>query len=54
MAKMYVSATNLITLTNYSGYDPEASIGQDGEAAGVDRGVYPSSKGVIVGVNLKF
>lgn len=53
-AKIYVSASNIWTITDYKGYDPEASIGSDATAAGVDRGIYPSSKSWIIGLELKF
>ena len=52
--RLYVSATNLWTITNYSGYDPEASMGKDASGAGIDRGVYPSSKSWIIGLDLTF
>jgi TonB-dependent starch-binding outer membrane protein SusC len=55
--KVYVSAINLLTITNYPGADPE--IGQDinngnSQSFGVDRGNYPSSKSYNVGVNVTF
>lgn len=53
-ARIYVSANNLWTITNYSGFDPEASMGADSDAAGVDRGVYPSSKSFLVGLDISF
>jgi len=53
-AKIYVSGSNLLTFTKYTGFDPEASMGRDAVAAGVDRGVYPSSKSVILGLGITF
>lgn len=53
-AKIYISGSNLWTITDYSGFDPEASMGKDATAAGVDRGVYPSAKGFVVGLDLTF
>ncbi|MDE5642564.1 MAG: TonB-dependent receptor [Muribaculaceae bacterium] len=53
-ARLSVSATNLFTLTNYSGYDPEASMGMDAYGAGIDRGVYPSAKSWSIGLDLTF
>jgi hypothetical protein len=50
-----VSAQNYWTLTNYTGYDPEAS--QAGQALinrGVDNGVYPNYKSIQGGVQLTF
>jgi len=45
--RLYVSGQNLFTATNYSGLDPEST-------DLIDMGTYPSSKTVLVGVNLKF
>jgi TonB-linked SusC/RagA family outer membrane protein len=54
--RIYVSASNLITLTNYSGSDPE--IGQtqaeNSYSYGVDMGLYPSAKQFIAGINVTF
>ncbi|MBS1669717.1 MAG: TonB-dependent receptor [Bacteroidetes bacterium] len=51
--RVYVSAQNMITITNYSGYDPEASWGQ-ATINGWDRGIYPSMKSFTVGANINF
>tara|TARA_R110002020_G_scaffold473448_1_gene702695 strand:- start:6125 stop:9280 length:3156 start_codon:yes stop_codon:yes gene_type:complete len=59
-AKIYVSGQNLITLTGYSGWDPE--IGEvtdiDGnggvQTRGIDFGAYPITRTFTVGVNLQF
>nr|MCR5519771.1 SusC/RagA family TonB-linked outer membrane protein [Bacteroidales bacterium] len=50
--RLYVSAENLVTLTNYHGYDPEISSG--GTSLGIDYGVYPQARTFLFGVNLKF
>ena len=51
--KVYVSAQNLLTFTNYSGYDPEVSrYGQDNLSAGTDYGSYPAAKILLVGLNI--
>lgn len=52
--RIYVSATNLWTVTDYSGYDPEASMGMDAYGAGIDRGIYPSAKSWVVGLDITF
>ncbi len=60
--RVYVSAQNLFTITNYSGYDPEigpslgiASItGSQNSEIGVDRGQYPQSKSLLLGFQIKF
>ncbi len=56
--RLYVSANNLFTITNYKGFDPE--IGTDGNwgatswVQGVDQGFYPSNRTFLIGVNLKY
>ncbi|WEK34223.1 MAG: TonB-dependent receptor [Candidatus Pseudobacter hemicellulosilyticus] len=51
--RIYASATNLFTITDYSGYDPEANTaGQSTTLNGVDLGGYPQSKVYLLGVNI--
>jgi len=45
--KLFVTMKNLFTLTAYKGYDPEI-------ASGIDTGVYPASKSIIIGTNFIF
>ncbi|RNI22680.1 SusC/RagA family TonB-linked outer membrane protein [Rufibacter latericius] len=53
--RIYASATNLWTLTDYSGYDSEANtFGQSTAIIGVDRGGYPQAKTYLVGLNIGF
>ena len=50
--RIYVQAYNLLTLTHYSGMDPEVSDG-DPHNLGIDYGTsYPMSKKYLLGVNL--
>ncbi|WP_081981737.1 SusC/RagA family TonB-linked outer membrane protein [Alistipes sp. ZOR0009] len=52
---IYVTGQNLLTLTNYSGYDPEVNMGGGSSTVlGVDYGTYPQSKSVVAGVNIEF
>lgn len=51
--RIYASAQNFLTITKYSGYDPEASWSAT-SINGWDRGVYPSTKSVTVGVKVNF
>ncbi|MBU2950831.1 TonB-dependent receptor [Tamlana agarivorans] len=52
-ARLYFTAMNPFTFTDYNGYDPE--VGGDGIfTRGVDRGNYPVSRRFIVGVQLNF
>jgi len=51
--RIYVSGSNLVTLTKYSGYDPTAGTGAP-IGGGIDQGFYPSAATLLLGVNLKF
>jgi len=44
--RFYISGSNLLTFTKYTGYDPEASF------SGVDRGNYPQAITILFGVKL--
>lgn len=48
--RLYVSANNLVTITKYTGYDPEIG----GGSYGIDRGFYPQARSFTAGVNLTF
>ena len=58
--KVYVSGQNLLTLTKYSGLDPEIgqttdNNGRSGvQARGIDNGAYPITRSFTMGVNLQF
>jgi TonB-linked SusC/RagA family outer membrane protein len=52
--RIYTSAQNLITWTNYTGYDPEVSTRGNGLTSGVDFGAYPRSKTFIGGLSVAF
>jgi TonB-linked SusC/RagA family outer membrane protein len=60
--RFYMTATNLITITKYTGLDPEMHISdnvksekyQSDVAAGIDWGTYPAAKSYIIGANLSF
>ncbi|MBW6497853.1 MAG: TonB-dependent receptor [Bacteroidales bacterium] len=53
--RFHVSAENLLTFTNYSGYDPEVNaFGTSNIALGVDYGTYPHTRNLIFGVNVSF
>jgi len=54
--RVFVSSTNLFTITDYKGIDPESSnIGSATDAAqGIDYGAYPNSKTYTAGLNLTF
>lgn len=53
--RAYVSATNLFTLTKYTGMDPEVSqLSSTFSAPGVDSGIYPVSRQYLFGVSVTF
>ncbi len=54
-ARVYISANNLFTVTNYSGFDPEVnSFGGSNTAIGVDNLVYPAARTFLGGVQITF
>ncbi|WP_266206130.1 SusC/RagA family TonB-linked outer membrane protein [Pontibacter kalidii] len=53
-ARIYVSATNLYTFTDYSGYDPEASSSLDAKSFGIDNLVTPQPRSFLAGINVSF
>ena len=52
--EIYLSAQNLITWTNYSGYDPEVSVSRSLLTPGIDYSAYPKQKTMSLGLNLSF
>lgn len=53
--RVYISGQNLLTITDYSGYDPEVNVlGQDNLNLGVDYGTYPKMKSYTIGINVGF
>ena len=53
-ARVFVSAINLFTITDYTGYDPEVSAFSTTAMRGVDLGSYPQSRLFTVGATLTF
>ncbi len=57
--RVYVSAQNILTFTDYEGYDPEVNYRTNGNRdsnrnLGLDYGSYPNAKSYTVGLNLTF
>jgi hypothetical protein len=57
--RVYVSGTNLLTLTKFSGLDPEMTVSDnsksEGEiAGGIEWGTYPSAQTIMLGLNINF
>jgi TonB-linked SusC/RagA family outer membrane protein len=57
--RIYVSAQNILTFTDYEGYDPEVNYRSDSGAnsnrnLGLDYGSYPNARSYTVGLNIGF
>jgi iron complex outermembrane receptor protein len=53
MIRVYVTANNLFTITDYTGIDPE--INQGGVAPGIDyNNFYPKTRTFLFGLNVSF
>lgn len=46
--RVYLGSGNLLTLTKYTGFDPEIG----GGSYGIDRGIYPQARSYMVGLNV--
>jgi hypothetical protein len=59
-ARFYVSGQNLLTISNYPGFDPEVGRGNDFRDysgtldIGIDRGMYPLARTYMFGTNITF
>ncbi len=52
---IYTSGTNLFTITDYTGYDPEVAAFPESDAnVGVDFSVYPPAKTYTIGIEVSF
>ncbi len=54
--RIYSTANNLLTFTDYTGYDPEVNHNNTGASVtvGYDNGTYPQSTSFVFGLNAKF
>jgi TonB-dependent starch-binding outer membrane protein SusC len=53
--RFYVSAQNLVTMTKYSGYDPEIGSRDNNQLVyGIDAGQYPQPRTLMAGIQLGF
>ncbi|GGH13215.1 SusC/RagA family TonB-linked outer membrane protein [Sphingobacterium alkalisoli] len=52
--RMYFTAQNLHTWSNYSGYDPEVSVRASALVSGFDYSAYPRAKTYTFGLNITF
>jgi TonB-linked SusC/RagA family outer membrane protein len=52
---LYATGQNLLTFTNYSGFDPEVNaFGTSATELGIDYGTYPQARTVTFGINVEF
>jgi TonB-dependent starch-binding outer membrane protein SusC len=51
---VYVSGQNLLTITNYPGFDPETSTSGDTRTQGLDQGALPNPRTFTVGFRIDF
>lgn len=52
--RFYVTGSNLLTITDYLGYNPEVSNIAGSTTPGEDYGAYPLNKTIVFGINLNF
>jgi len=53
--RIYATGENLLTFTNYSGFDPEVNaFGGSNTMQGIDYGTYPQTRNYIFGLNVTF
>ncbi len=55
--RVYLSVNNLVTLTHYTGFDPEIGgtfSAQNHGSYGVDNGIYPQARTFLAGLNVTF
>jgi TonB-linked SusC/RagA family outer membrane protein len=48
--RIYISSNNLLTVTKYTGFDPEIG----GSSYGIDRAIYPQARSLLLGLNIGF
>ena len=50
--RFFVIGTNLLTITNYTGLDPESSVSSNQNEQGIDLGTPPQPRGIQIGLNV--
>jgi TonB-linked SusC/RagA family outer membrane protein len=50
--RLFLTGTNLLTLTKYTGLDPESSASSDQNQQGIDLGTPPQPRGLQLGINV--
>ncbi|KAA2240381.1 TonB-dependent receptor [Chitinophaga agrisoli] len=52
--RVYVMSENLLTITGYTGYDPEIGNTNATGVFSIDRGIYPQARSYMLGLNVTF
>lgn len=52
--RVYATANNIHTFTDYTGYDPEVAATSSALTPGIDNSSYPRAKSWVIGLNLSF
>lgn len=52
--RAYFTGTNLLTFSDYTGYDPDVTRSSSVTSQGYDVGIYPHSKSYVFGINVSF
>ncbi len=52
--RIYATANNIHTFTDYTGYDPEVAVSESALTPGIDNSSYPRAKSWVFGLNLTF
>lgn len=52
--RVYISGNNLLTITNYQGWDPEANSFSSSNTLFFDNGTYPAAKSFVFGLQANF
>jgi TonB-linked SusC/RagA family outer membrane protein len=52
--RIYGSVDNLVTITKYTGFDPEIGVGANIFDTSIDKGFYPQMRSWSLGINLSF
>ena len=51
-SSIYITGSNLLTFSNYLGYDPEFSATNSALAQGINTGMVPQYKSFLIGIRL--
>jgi len=52
--RLYISGNNLLTVTDYKGWDPESNNSNGSNSVFIDNGTYPAAKSYVLGIQANF